>query len=137
MINACLLYRLSISYEPRDFHGMVDEMPVTLTYGRKVDDLGRKYREWLWNAEFRDTIGARVTANGAPLDAYSVFRRSDGLRAVALANMSDTESLTCEVILDGPKSAELRWVSPEQPEPQPCAGKLELAPGSAAVVLES
>jgi hypothetical protein len=136
MINACLLYRLSISYEPRDFHGMLDEIPVTLTYGRKVDDLRRRYREWLWDAEFRDTIGARVTANGAPLDAYSVFRRSDGSRAVALANMSDTASLTCEVILDGSKSAALRWVSPEQPEPQPWAGKLEMLPGSAAVVLE-
>jgi hypothetical protein len=137
MINACLLYRFSMSYEPRDFHGELDEIPSTLAYGRTVDDLRRKYREWIWDAEFRDTLGARVTANGAPLDAYAVFQRKDGLRAVALANMSDTETATCEVTFDHSQAATLHWVSPEQPEPKPWPGKLKLAPGSAAVVLES
>jgi hypothetical protein len=136
MINACLLYRFSMSYEPRDFHGELDEMPVSLTYGRAVDDLRRRYREWIWDAEFRDMLGAQVTAGGAPLSTYSVFRRKDGLRAVALANMSDTDPVVCEVSLDHAKTAELKWVSPEQPEPKPWPGKLELAPGSAAVVLE-
>ena len=136
MINACLLYRFSMSYEPRDFHGELDEIPVTLSYGRLVDDLRRRYREWIWEAEFRDTLGARVMANGVLLQTYTVFRRKDGRRAVVLANMSDSESTTCEVALDGPKRASLHWVCPEQPEPQPWPGKLEVAPGSAAVVLE-
>ena len=136
MINACLLYRFSMSYEPRDFHGELDEIPASLIYGRAVDDLRRKYREWIWEAEFRDTLGARVKANGAPFETYSVYRRKDGLRAVIFANMSDTETVTCEVVLDQPKTSSLRWVSPEQPEPQPWTGKLELAPGSAGVVIE-
>ncbi len=135
-INACLLYRFSMSYEPRDFHGELDEMPVSLTYGRAMDDLRRRYKEWLWDAQFRDTLGAKVTAGGAPLSTYSVFRRKDGLRAVAMANMSDTDSIICEVSLDDIKAGELKWVSPEQPERKPWPGKLELAPGSAAVVLE-
>jgi hypothetical protein len=136
MINACLLYRFSMSYEPRDFHGELEEIPVTLTYGRAVDDLRRRYKEWLWDAEFRDTLGAQVTAGGAPLSTYTVFRRKDGLRAVALANMSDADSIVCELTLDHAKTADLKWVSPEQPEPKPWPGKLELAPGSVAVVLE-
>lgn len=136
MINACLLYRISMSYEPRNFHGQLDEMPVTLTYGRAVDDLRRRYREWIWEAEFRDTLGARVTANGAPHDNYTVYRRKDGLRAVIVANMGDVESKTFEVALDQPRTSNLHWVSPDQPEPQPWTGKLELAPGSAAVLLE-
>ena len=136
MINACLLYRFSMSYEPRDFHGELDEMPVSLSYGRAVDDLRRRYKEWVWDAEFRDTLGAKVTAGGAPLETYTVFRRKDGLRAVALANMSDTDSIVCEVSLDHAKTTQLKWVSPEQPEPKPWTGKLELAPGSAAVILE-
>ena len=136
MINACLLYRFSMSYEPRDFHGELDEMPETIKYGRSVDGLRRRYREWLWDAEFRDTIGAKVTRSGETHDTYSVFRRDNGLHAVALANMSDTEPSVCEITLDQPKSASMRWVSPEQPEAQPWPGKLELAPGSAAVVLE-
>jgi len=137
MINACLLYRFSMSYEPRDFHGELDEIPDTLAYGRLVDDLRRKYREWLWEAEFRDTLGARVTANGAPHDTYSVFRRDDGRRAIAIANMSDTEAIVCGAALDSPQSAILHRVSPGQPEPLPCQDKLELAPGSVAVLLES
>ena len=137
MINACLLYRFSMSYEPRDFHGELDEIPATLSYGRAVDDLRRKYREWIWDAEFRSTQSARVTAAGAPLAEYSVYRRRDGLRAVAFANMSDTDPLVCEVFLDQARPEGLKWVSPEQPETKPWPGKLELAPGSAAVLLET
>ena len=136
MINACLLYRFCMSYEPRDFHGELDEMPETLKYGRSVDDLRRRYREWLWDAEFRDTRGARVTRSGETHDAYTVFRHSNGLHAVVLANMSDTEPIVCEITLDRPKSTAMRWVSPEQPDAQPWRGKLELEPGTAAVVLE-
>jgi hypothetical protein len=77
-----------------------------------------------------------VTAGGAPLSTYTVFRRKDGLLAVAMANMSDTDSIVCEVSLDTAKTAELKWVTPEQPEPKPWPGKLELVPGSAVVVLE-
>jgi hypothetical protein len=137
MINACLLYRFSMSYEPRDFHGELDEMPATLSYGRAVDDLRRKYREWIWDAEFRDTLGAQVTAGGAAMNTYAVYRRNDGRRAVAFANMSDADSIVCEVSLEHAKSTGMKWISPEDPEPKPWPGKLELAPGSAAVVLES
>lgn len=137
MINACLLYRFAMSYEPRDFHGELDEIPETLRYGRAVDDLRRRHREWIWDAEFRDTQGAQVTAGGAPLGAYTVFRRKDGRRAVAFANMSDMDRITCGVSLDHAKSARLQWVSPEQPDPKPWAGQLEMVPGSVAVVLEA
>jgi hypothetical protein len=136
-INACLLYRFSMSYEPRDFHGELDEMPVSLSYGRTVDDLRRRYKEWLWDAEFRDTLGAKVKANGELLSTYSVYRRKDGLRAVAFANMSDAEAIVCEVSLENARAEGLKWVSPEQPGPKPWPGKLELAPGKVAVVLES
>ena len=128
MINACLLYRFSMSYEPRDFHGELDEMPDTLKYGRAVDDLRRRYREWVWEAEFRDTAGAKVTRAGGVHDAYTVFRRSDGRRAVVIANMSDTDAIECAMVFDAPKPASVRWVSPEQPEAQRWSGKLALAP---------
>jgi hypothetical protein len=137
MINACLLYRFSMSYEPRDFHGELDEIPASMTYGRAVDDLRRKYREWLWEAEFRDTLGAKVTAGGTPLHTYTVFQRQDGRRAVVFANMSDTDRVVCEVTLDHAGTADLKWVSPEQPDPSPWPGKLELAPGMAAVVIQA
>lgn len=136
MINACLLYRFSMSYEPRNFHGELDEMPETLKYGGLIDDLRRRYRTWLWDAEFRDTMGAKVTHGNQPHEAYTVFRRADGLRAIAIANMSDTEPIVCELNLDRPKSVAMQFVSPEHPEPQPWPGKIEVSPASAVVVLE-
>lgn len=105
-------------------------------YGRAVDELRRRYREWLWDAEFRDTLGAQVTANGALAATYAVFRRSDGRRAVAFANMSDTETAACAVSLESPSRPDLHWISPELPDPQPWPGKLELSPGAVAIVIE-
>jgi len=136
IINACLLYRFIMSYEPRDLHGELDEIPITLSYGRAVDALRNRYREWIWDAEFRDTLGARVIADGKPLSTYSVYHRKDGRRAVILANMSDTDRTICTVEFDNATSTHLTWISPENPEPQPWKDKLELAPGSAAIVLE-
>jgi hypothetical protein len=51
--------------------------------------------------------------------------------------MSDADSIVCEVSLDNALKADLKLVTPEAPEPKPWPGKLELAPGSAAVVFES
>jgi len=137
IINACLLYRFVMSYEPRDFHGELDEMPVSLRYGRSVDDLRRRYRAWIWDAEFQDTRGARVTVNGTPLRTYAVYRRRDGRRAVAIANMGDTDPFVCEISFDDPRSSNIKMVTPEQPDEEHWPGSLEMAPGSAAVILES
>ncbi len=136
MINACLLYRFAMSYEPRDFHGELDEMPSTMTYGRLVDDFRRKYRDWVWDAEFRDILGARVLSNGKPHDAYTVFRRKDGLRGVVIANMGDTDPIVCEVDIESSKSSKLNYASPEATELKPWPGRMELAPGFAVLVLE-
>jgi hypothetical protein len=136
MINACLLYRFVMSYEPRDFHGKLDEMPDSLRYGRAVDDLRRRYREWIWDAEFQDKHGARVTVNGTPLSTYTVYGRQDGRRAVAFANMSDTDPIVREVSLDNTRSSNLKSVTPVRPDEKPWLGKLEMAPGSVAVILE-
>jgi hypothetical protein len=137
MINACLLYRFCFSYEPRDFHGKLDEMPATMRYGQAVDEMRRRHREWLWDAEFCDTKGARVLVHGEPLETYAVYQRSDGRRAVVFANMSDTSSIVCEVQLEQPRAANLRWFSPENPNPKTWSGTLEMASGTAATVFEA
>lgn len=136
MINTCLMFRYVMSYEPRNFHGDLDEFPLTMAYGRAIDELRRRYREWLWDAEFRHTLGAKVTADARPIESYSVFRRADGSRAVVITNLSDTKSAVYELTLDGPKPANLQMISPEQLEPQPWPGRLKMAPGAAVVVLE-
>ncbi len=137
MINACLLYRFSMSYEPRDFHGDLDEFPETMRYGRAVDDLRRRYREWLWDAEFRDTLGATVTANGKPHETYTVFQHEGGRRAVVVANMSDTDGIDIEIGFAPPQPAEFVVITIEDMEGQPSNGKLRLPPASAVVAMEA
>jgi hypothetical protein len=62
-INTCLLYRYIISYEPSNFRGQLEECPLTLEYGKKVDALRKHFHAFLWDAEFQDTIGATVEVN--------------------------------------------------------------------------
>jgi len=130
---AAWLYDLLKPHVHRELGGM----PNTMNYGRAVDDLRHRYREWIWDAEFRDALGAKVLVGGKPHTAYTVFHRKDGRRAVAFANMSDTEHIHCEVVLENAPSGGRHLISPEEPDSKPWPGKLDLAPGYVAVVLES
>lgn len=85
-LNLILLDRYIISYEPYNFKGHVTDFPLTLEYGKKIDALRQRYREYLWDAEFRDTVGATVTADGS--HRYSVFVTKNGKRAVVVVNQS-------------------------------------------------
>ena len=62
MINQCLLYRYIISYEPYNFKGMPEDYPLTLAYGKQMDALRTELREYFWDGEFRDKVGATVLA---------------------------------------------------------------------------
>ena len=77
MINQCLLYRYVISYEPYNFKGRLDDYPLTLAYGKQMDALRSELREYFWDGEFRDTVGAAVTCAGKPHHPYAVFRRPE------------------------------------------------------------
>ena len=95
MINRILMYRYIISYEPGFFKGRLRDFPLTLAYGKKVDALRRRYKAWLWDAEYRDTLGATVSSDGA--SRYSVFRTADGRRAVVVINQDIAQPVRVEV----------------------------------------
>ena len=133
--NLCLLYRYIISYEPRHFRGRLGEFPSTLEYGKKIDALRRRYRDFLWDAEFRDTVGVRVTANGHPHALYSVFEAESGARAVVVANHGDDEVLA--VVETGDRAGKFRLVSPEEPDSRSSDGTIRLPPRAVAALLES
>jgi hypothetical protein len=134
MLNRILMYRYIISYEPYYFKGHLGDFPLTLAYGKKIDALRRQYKAWLWDAEYRDTLGATVSPDGAA--RYSVFRAADGRRAVVVVNPDSTKALTAKVDIPGLSRAGLVTVTPEQPEARPTDGTLQIPPRSAAVVLE-
>ncbi len=131
-INLLLLQRYVISYEPFNFHGHLTDFPQTLAYGKKIDALRRRYREYLWDAEFRDTLGAKVTGDGQVL--HSVFVAKNGKRAVVVVNPDGKKALTVQV--DLPNAGKLMVATPEDQESRPVSESLEVPARSAAVVME-
>ena len=133
-INYCLLYRYIISYEPRHFRGKIDEFPLTIDYGTKVDALRRKYHGQLWDAEFRGTLGATVKANGKDHTLYSVFRQIDqpSNKTVVIANHAN-DNVVATVQTDDDEDNFL-LVTPEAPEPQAVDNKILIPPRSVAVL---
>jgi hypothetical protein len=133
MLNLVLAYRYIISYEPYNFKGRLTDFPLTLAYGKKIDALRAKYREWLWDAEFRDTLGAMVDTDGSY--RYTVFRSSGDKRAVVVINQERDKSIRAVVSLPNPCS--LVYATPEDPDSRPTSGTLRIPARSAAVVMET
>jgi hypothetical protein len=132
MLNRILMYRYIISYEPFYFKGHLTDFPLTLTYGKQIDELRRRYKSYLWEAEFRDTLGATVTADGSV--RHTVFVTATGKRAVVVVNMDFSKSITPQVEL--PHPGKLVTATPEAPEAHPTTGTLQIAARSAVVVME-
>ena len=131
-INLTLAYRYIISYEPFNFKGHVTDFPLTLAYGKRVDALRRKFREYLWDADFRDTLGAEVKAAGD--HRHTVFVAKSGKRAVVLVNLEQAKAISVSVAL--PNARRLAVVTPERPDSEPASGNFRMPPRSAAVLLE-
>ena len=130
MCNIALLNRYIIEYEPYNFKGYLHDFPLTVDYGKKVDALRRKYKEYIWDGEFRDTLGATVT--GA--SHYSVYIGPSGKRAVVVNNADQDETKTIHVHL--PDAGGLVVATPEKPEARETDGEVTVPPRSVAVVME-
>ncbi len=84
-VNMCLADRYAMSYEVRNFKGHLGEFPRVMAYGRKVDNLRRRYADFLWNGEFLDVLGATVKGDNI---RYTVFRNlKNGKKAVVVYNV--------------------------------------------------
>jgi hypothetical protein len=131
-LNLILAYRYIISYEPYNFKGHVTDFPLTLAYGKKIDALRRKYKAWIWDAEFRDNLGANVTADGAV--RFTVFRNTSGKRALVVINQETGKPI--KATLELPNPGNLMAATPEQPDAQPVSGPLRIPARSVIVVME-
>jgi hypothetical protein len=101
MINQCLMYRYIISYEPYNFKGHLEDYPDTLAYGQQMDTLRRELREFLWDGEYQDVLGAQVTTGERPHHPYAVFTsRQSGQAAVVVCNYDEDRPVTVRVRLD-------------------------------------
>lgn len=134
-INMCLLYRYLIEYEPLNFKGFLDDMPLTVAYGNRVDALRRRYRGKLWDATFRDTSGATVTVAGKAHEAYAVYRSAGGEHSVVVVNHGPATAIEARVAIDG-HHGPLFAATPEAPDAVPVDGLVCVPPRSAAVVMQ-
>ncbi|MDR2472301.1 MAG: DUF6259 domain-containing protein [Tannerella sp.] len=131
-LNLILMGRYIISYEPFNFKGHITDFPLTLEYGKKIDAMRRKYREYLWDAEYRDTQGATVKADGNY--RYSVFRTKSGKRAVVAVNTGADKAISVQVSI--PNARRLVTATPENPDAQDITGAVSIPPRSAVVIME-
>ncbi len=130
-LNLILMDRYVIQYEPYFYKGHITDFPMTLAYGKKIDDLRRRYKEYLWDAQFRDTLGASVTADGT--FRYSVFDSPSGKRAVVIVN-TDSKAVAATVSI--PNTGNLVAATPDDPDAKPTTGAIQIPARCAAVVME-
>jgi hypothetical protein len=137
MINQCLMYRYIISYEPYNFKGRLDDFPLTLEYGKKMDELRKELREYFWDGEFCGENGATVTSiDGQPHRPYSVFRnRKNGKYGVVIVNYDENKTVIVRVTLNnGAYLRRYRLV--DDPQWQSVENGIVIPPCSAAVVID-
>jgi len=103
-----------------------------LYFRKKIANLRRKYRDYLWDAEYRDVLGAEIQVDGAC--RYSVFVAESCKHAVVVVNPSLDRTVSAEVKLPSPGA--LSVATPEEPDARPLSGALTVPPRSAAVVFE-
>jgi hypothetical protein len=132
MLNLILLNRYIISYEPYNFKGQLTDFPLTLAYGKKIDALRNRYKDRLWNSEFRDTLGAAVTANGS--HRHSVFVTPMGKRTIVVVNEEKNKTIQATVAVSNAGS--FLVATPENPDSRPGSPTLSIPPRSAAVLME-
>jgi hypothetical protein len=136
IINSALMYRYIISYEPRNFKGRLNEFPMTLDYGKKIDSLRLKYRNFLWDGEFHHTVGAKVLVDGESYERYSLYTdKTTGKRAVVIVNDDYNKTIEAKIKLDG-KQLQLYCMTPEKPEPVQFEGTGTVPPNSALIIFE-
>lgn len=136
MLNQCLMYRYIISYEPYNFKGRLDDFPLTIAYGKQMDALRTELRDYLWEGEFRDKIGATVVSSDTqrPHHPYSVFlNRKNGKCGVVVVNYASTP-ITVQAQLDNGQPLN-RYRLVEDAHWQNVSSGVTLPAFSAAVVL--
>lgn len=135
MINQCLMYRYIISYEPYNFKGSLDDYPLTMEYGTKMDALRTELREYFWDGEFRHEVGAAVLLqDGTKHHPYSVFlNRKTGKLGLVVCNYSYTETIEISAQCENGQEFQ-QWRLLEEDTWHTVQEGMQIPPCSAAVI---
>lgn len=136
MINQCLMYKYVISYEPYYFKGRLEDYPLTLEYGKKMDALRTELKDYFWDGEYQDVVGARVLdKEGKPHHPYAVYKNSkNGCLGVVVCNYEEKDTASVKVELnDGSRLT--RYKLADEDVWHPIDGHIIIPPYSAIVVI--
>jgi hypothetical protein len=134
MIAQCLLYRYIISYEPYNFKGKLGDFPLTLEYGKRMDQLRMELRDYFWDGEFRHELGAKVQCSGKPHQPFSVFLNAkNGKPGLVVANYEDE---AVEVSAEAEGGTLSRWKAIDNPAWMTFCGTLHIPARSCVVIIE-
>lgn len=133
-LNMCLMNRYAMSYEPRNFKGSLTETPRQMAYGYQIDELRRRYADYIWNGEFRDKLGA--TSHGKDIMHTVFIRKNDMKRAAVLINTNLYDYSDAVLTIDDAEIKDLYYATPENPALRKFDGQVKIAPQSAVVVFQ-
>jgi hypothetical protein len=132
-VNIALKNNFILSYEPKNFKGKLSEIPRTMDYGNKMDNLRRAYKAFLWDGVFMDTQGATVLKDNLNYSDYSVFKNQEsGKIAIVMINNDLKESVTLTMA----NEKNFIYVSPENQKERKFTGDITIAPLSTVVLIE-
>jgi len=135
MVNQCLMYRYIISYEPYNFKGRLDDYPMTMAYGKQMDALRTELREYFWDGEFRDTLGATVTCGDQAHHPYAVFiNAKTGNIGLVICNYEEQSAVTVSASQENGEAFR-RYRLVDDPEWKQIEDGIIIPPQSAAVVI--
>lgn len=125
-INQGVVYGYQFCYEPKHFKGTLHDMPQTVAYGRRADQLRVELAEHLWDGTY---LGP-VPLDSAPDTPHATarWRAGDGSDVLVLANYHATETARFTITLPVAESRTIDtpWV--------PTKSAVRVAPRSLMVV---
>jgi hypothetical protein len=132
-MNLCLKNRYNICYDLQFYSHELSTYPHIMEYGKQIETLRNRYKNYIWDAEFQDVLRASVSGEHI---SYAVYiGKSDRKKAIVVVNQSATQSTIVKASI--PNSSTNLWMAtPENPESSVWKGSVELAPQSVVVIME-
>lgn len=136
-INNCLRVGYVINVEIHNAHETIASAPKLGNYIKEIVRIRRELGDYLWNGQFRDTVGATVEGETEGI-LYGVhINKEANKKAVVLMNTSDVNKRV-NVLLDGGNSKRFKVYEPfTNPITQLSSRKISVKSARVAVVVEA
>ncbi len=136
-VNNCLRVGYLVNVEIHNAHGSIVSAPKLGRYIKEIAKIRMELSDFLWNGQFRDTLGASLTGETKDVLFGVHIDRKSSKRAVVLMNTAERER-SVKVVLEGRKeSRNFRIFKPfEKATSQPSSKRITIKASGVAVAVE-